>query len=242
MARTAWKDIYLLRVYEFAKAGMTERKMAMALGVSIQTFTIWEKKKKLFKQFLEEGRTFYKGKKNKDGKEISFREYVYQRLPDTVRKLWREIDKLDKAKSPRGLTEALLKRGGKRARQHLFLYAWTASNFSISVAMRKLCINKHTFTAWCKEEQFADLIDEVNWHKKNFFEDYLLKLVKGGDTSATIFANRTQNRDRGYNERVDINLSADILTTRHNVDDLELSTELKKELLKSLRKRNKIQQ
>lgn len=236
MAKTLWKTIYIFTAYELAKSGMTGVKIAKVLGVSHPTFRKWEEKKEAFRTAIREGR---KAHKINGSKGVSFRDYVFKRLPEDLRQLWRNLNKLDIARSGPEKIEALLAKGGKRVRQHLFLYAWVSANFSISNALGKVNLSRGTFDLWKeKDPEFAMLIDEINWHKKNFFEDHLCKLIKGGDTSATIFANETYNRDRGYSKRHDIDVKVSGETTHRviNIDAMKLDIKTRKAILLSIRK------
>lgn len=233
--KSVWKDEFLIRVYNLARTGLKESKIAKALGISMTSFNIWEVKKPAFKTALDMGRKEYK---NRDKKVYSFKDYVYDRLPDNLQKIWLAIDKIDTAKKGVNKIEAILARRGKNIRQHLFIYAWTASNFSVSQAMRKVNIGRAAFDDWKQDPEFAALVDEINWHKKNFFEDHLTKLVVSGDTSATIFVNKTLNKDRGYNEKIDVdmNLSGELNQNIKSIDLMKLPLEARKEVLKSMRK------
>ena len=236
MTITVWKDEFIIKVYNLARSGLTEQKMAHILGISLPTFRAWRGNKKLFRLAIQTGR---KERRNKDGSSINFREYVYQRLSCDLRKVWGKINKLDKKKSGLERIEAILDKKGKIVRQSLFIYAWTSGNFSISQALRKVNISRTTLERWKKDDSdFAKLLEEIVWHKKNFFEDHLCKLVAGGDTSAILFVNKTFNRDRGYNEKVemDVNLSGEVNQNVMNVDVLKLPLNTRKEILKSLRK------
>ena len=235
MAVSIYKDEFVIRVYQLAQQGLTETKISKILGISVATFRVWEKKKKAFKKALEMGRK----EGNPNNKDIvTFQDYVYKRLPRKLRKLWKEIDAFGTSASGIEKVEALLEKRGVRARQHLFLYAWTKSNFSISYALRKVNIGRSTFERWKdKDDNFLALVDNINWHKGNFFEDHLLKLVAGGDTSAILHVNKTFNRKRGYGEKtdIDINVSGGV-NINHTVDGKGLSIETRKAILKDMRK------
>jgi len=239
MGKSIWKIDFIFDAYELAKSGMLERKIAGVLGISHRTLLVWKDKKPSFGRALKRGRRSYKGKEGG----MSFRDYVYKRLSPELKRLWKEINKLDKKKTS-GVEriEALLAKRGVRVRQHLFIYAWTSANFSISSALNKVNLNRSTFDQWKNNDpEFAALVDEIHWHKQNFFEDHLCRLVAGGDTSATIFANKTINRGRGYDDskqRVDVNVKGEIKHTIVNIDDMELSIETRKEILEAIRKRN----
>lgn len=235
--KSKWKEQNVVKVYELAKSGLRESQIARVLGISKPTFLQWEKsqktEKRLFKQALILGRKAYRGR----GKKVkNFRDYVFQRLSTELKIIWNEINRLDEAETGVEKIEAILMNQGKRVRQHLFIYAWTASNFSISQALRKVNISRGTFESWKNHDpDFLKLIDEINWHKKNFFEDSLTQLVAGGDTSATIFANETLNKDRGYSKKMDIDINQTITQSTVNIDELELPLETRKQLLQAIR-------
>ena len=241
MAESKYKHEYIVEVYIAAKSGMTENQISKVLGISVHTLRVWEKKKKAFKIALEQGRAECRGKK---GKSLTFQEYVFGRLSYNNRKLWNKILKLSKntkkRKRPEDYLEQieiLLAKRGKYARQSLFMYAWVSSNFSISKALRTVNISRSTFELWKQDPDFHTLFKEMDWHKKNFFEEYLCMLVKGGNPAATIFANKTYNKDRGYNEKIEVNM--DILGEIDHgvisVDHLKLDLDTRKALLKARR-------
>jgi len=234
--RTVWKDDFIIEGYNLAGSGLKESQIAQVLGISLPTFRVWEKKKLPFGKAIKKGRKEYR---DKTGKTLSYRDYIYKRLSVDLRKVWNRINKLDKKKSGLERIEAILDRKGKRVRQELFIYAWISGNFSISEALRKVNISRTTLERWkTQDPDFAKLIEEIHWHKKNFFEDHLCRLVAGGDSGAIIFVNKTYNRDRGYNEKfdIDMNLRGEIDQNVMSVDVLKLPLETRKEILKSLRK------
>jgi len=234
MAKSIWQDKFIIEAYNLAKDGMTEAQISKVMGISVPTFRLWEKKKKLFKQALEQGRKEGRGK---DGKPYQFADYVYQRLPPDLRKIWKEIHAIEKAKGGVMKLEALLAHHGKRVRQYLFLHALAVSNFNISAAMRKLNLNRGTFDKWKDEPEFAQLVDDMDWFKGNFFESHLLKLIAGGDRAAIIFANETYNKTRGYNKKVEVNMNVEGNINQNivSVEGLKLPLKMRKELLERIR-------
>ena len=236
MGKSIWKDIFVFRAYELARAGLSEIRMAKALGISVPTFRVWESKKKVFKLAVEEGRKINK-RRGKDA--ANLRNYIFERLPKDLRKLWEKINKLDGKLTGAEKIEALLVKRGTTARQHLFVYAWVSGNFSLSQALRKVNIPRSTFDKWRNTDpDFAALIEEIDWHKKNFFEDHLVKLVAGGDVSSTIFVNKTYNRDRGYDDRkgIDIKVAGQITHSHVTMIDVSnLTLNARKEILNLLR-------
>lgn len=231
MKKQVWRDEMLIDVVLLARSGMTKQKIAKALGVSVTIFYKWLKRKSALRYALAKGRETSKGIEN-------FRTYVYNRLPQKLKDIWDSINAIEKKRNGVERVEAILKDAGKKARQHLFLYAYTTCGFNASEACRAVVIDRQTYEAWYKKDpEFHALFDEMEFHKKNYFEGALVDLVQARETSAVIFANRTYNADRGYGAKVEVKHSGEI---NHNVNvvpikDLDLDTDLKKALLQAIR-------
>jgi hypothetical protein len=243
ITKRKWKDKYIIQAYELIKNGSTEHQISKIFGIAFPTFRYWRETKPIFDMAIREGRKAYK---RKGIAQNNLKSYIYKRLSPELQELWKKLNKLDKAKCGTDRIEALLENKGTSIRQHLFLYALTSNNFSFSSALRKVNISKSTFDCWRKNDpEFSQLVEEINWHKKNFFEDHLTMLIRGGDTSATIFANRTYNKDRGYGvegNNLNLNLTQNI---QHNylpikVEQLNLPLEVRKEILKSIQEQKQL--
>jgi hypothetical protein len=230
----AWKQEHILTTYDLAKSGYVQEEIAKAIGVTVGTFINWKKKYPILRKALRKGCAYRKGEQHNG---FSFRDYVYERLSSECKETWDKINEIEKKKNGYAMIQSLLDQRGVTIRQHLFLYAWTSSNFSLSRACKKVCINRQTFINWCEtDSDFAELVEEIDWHKKNFFEEHLCKLVAGGDTAATIMVNKTYNADRGYGEKTKIEVETKE-THEHIVrlDVLGLSIEEKRMLLQKAR-------
>lgn len=241
MANTSphkWKDEYWFKIYDLARSGMTDCAIATAMGWSHRsTLFRFYRKKPALKEAVERVRA-------EGGKSETFRDYVHGRLPAKLKKLWDKI--LSWEEDPYGVdkVEAMLARRGQRVRQHLFFYALVHGNFNITEACRLVNISTTTFRQWLNlDPDFQALMEEIHWHKKNFFEGALINLVKNGDSAATIFVNRTVNRDRGYNDKhttdVNVSISGEVNHKHAQVTlkDLDLSLEARKEILQKLRQK-----
>lgn len=233
---TKFQSIMLISIYRYAKLGMPETAIADAVDVSASTFKYWKKLHPSIQQAIDMGRT-----DSKDGG--NWHKFVYDRLPQEVRALWDKICEWDELPNGIAKIEALLSDHGKSIRQQLFLYALIQSNFSWSRACAKVNIDKDTMDYWIQNDVgFADLVEEIQWHKGNFFEEHLVSLVRTGDTAATIFANRTFNKDRGYavKNELDIRHSG---TVEHSLDLTELvpflTQEVQAAILEAIRLRDK---
>ncbi len=77
-----------------------------------------------------------------------------------------------------------------------------------------------------------EVVKQTHEAKKDLFESALVGLVKQGEPSAVVFANKTLNRDRGYNDKVEV---THVLGEQHSVEDLQLSLEQRKEILAAIR-------
>jgi hypothetical protein len=231
-----YSDAIVFKVYELARSGLSDRKIQEYLQISIQGMIDWKRKYPLFQMALDEGRKHVNGQ---DG-QLTFREYVYKRLAPDLKKLWDEINACEREHNGVLRMEALFRQHGVQARQHLFLYALTASNFNASTACKKVGVTKETVDNWTeKDPRFARLMDEIHWHKGNFFESALVGAVKAGETGAILFANRTFNKDRGYGMKVEHEIKGTVNHLHVTVDferlQGKLSIEARRELLDAIK-------
>lgn len=231
---TKWKSKLLFKIYDMCRHGYSDSDIAKFLKVSPSTFQNWKKAHPEISDAQKVAKELYQSRLINGS--LTFREYLFRILPKKARKTWKRLNKLERAGSSMQRIDAMLDKKGKSVRQYLFIYTWMASNFNLSMAMKKLNVSKSMFENWRRNDpEFADLVDEVVFHKKNFFENSLLDLVAQGDSSAILFVNRTANRDRGYSEKMDVNV---LDSSRQNLLPLEeigLSLEDKKKLLEHIR-------
>ncbi len=233
MARKKWNNSNYVTGYELARSGLTDAKIAKAFGVSPKTLRMWKTKRGSFKEAIKRGRNVIETQLAK-----TFQEYIFNQLPSHLKDLWNKINAWEGHKNGIRRIEAMLRDAGKRARQNLFLYSLVNSNFNVSEALRTVNTSRKTFESWVTNEpEFAELMEEIHWHKGNFFEGALVRLVSWGDTPATIFANKTFNRERGYGDKTTIEVSGrvDHAHVHLTVDDLDLPIEVRKQILLALR-------
>lgn len=77
----------------------------------------------------------------------------------------------------------------------------------VSVACKASGISRYTFYEWLKKyPEFKEAIENSNAKeaKKDFIENALIQLINNKETSAVIFAAKTQLKDRGYIERTEV--------------------------------------
>jgi len=243
MAKSPWKTAHYVEAYKLARSGMSDKQIAGALGITVVTLRKWKDGKDGFAKAINDGREEANGE---SGAAASFQNYVYENLPPAIQVTWDRIFEAQLEENGVRKVEKLLRDKGKRTRQMLFLHAVIVSNFNVSQACRLVQTPRKTFETWATTDpDFSALVDGIMEVKRDFFESALVKLVKRGDSPAIIFANKTFNRERGYGEKttVDVNVAGSVkhLHAHVAVDELELSLDVRKQLLKAVRKRKAIE-
>ena len=86
-------------------------------------------------------------------------------------------------------------------RKQIFLEALQSSLGIIAAACKACGISRRTFYNWHRDDEaFRTAVDEITEMQLDYVEDRLLKLIKIGDTTATIFYLKTKGKKRGYSE------------------------------------------
>ena len=229
---SVWKDANYLKAYQLAKAGNKDKQIAAALGVTINTYNGWLQSKPALREAVDEGR--------KDAGDGKFLEYVHERLPEDLQETWHLILDMDEKKASPETVKELLAHHGVKARQILFVHALVHCNFNRSAACRLLGITTKMVEKWIdRDEAFQEMVKAVFQAKKDLFEESLVKLVKAGETAAVLFANRTLNKDRGYGNKVEVEVTGgvDHVHKHVGVEELGLTVAERKKLLAALRAR-----
>lgn len=227
---TKYNDTIPVRTYELLRSGMSLAKCGKLFGVSGTSFFGWIKKYPALKDAVDRAQQYKKG----EGGD-TFRQYVFGRLDPEARLVWKKMHRYEGCRSENKI-RAMLEKRGKLVRQSLFFYALIHANFNVSVALRKVCLSHAQFQAWMqRDSDFNKLVKEIDWHKGNYFEGALMKLVRDGDSAATIFASKTFNRNRGYNDKVEVDIHIE-----HKISPLQqslegLSVEDRKRILDNIR-------
>lgn len=228
-----WDTDYLQDTYALAREGKRFSQIGKAVGIRKQTWDNWKNKHPDLWRAYCRGRSQWKGLKASNH---SFQELVMERLPSSLRRLWDEINELEREENGVAKLEIILRKAGLRTRQYLFIHALMMSNFNESTARAKVNITSSEYKKWLRTDpEFVELVAEIELCKKDFFENALMDLVASRDTSAVLFANRTFNRDRGYTEGTTHKIEGSVEHRVVKVDDLGLTLEEKKRLLLKVR-------
>jgi hypothetical protein len=236
MPTTSWKAEFYVDAYELARSGLTDMKIARALGIKPDTLYSWKKSKPAFARAIERGRT---AGTQSEGLS-AFHDYVNKQLPPELMDLWDEIQAVRKEKNAIVRMEAIFAKRGLRARQHLFLHALSSYNFNKTKAATAVGISPRTVETWVNTDpNFGELMRVMADSQGSFFEECLVKSCKRGETAAIIFANKTFNKGRGYGEKIDVAIggSVDVNHKVTLVEELDLPIEMRKVLLDKLREK-----
>lgn len=235
--RAMWSPILLVRVYRLARLGMCDSDICKELGVSRQTFHRWIREKPELAEAMRMAE-----KERSEGETLP--EWIYRQISPELREVWDQVRAWHREENGVLKIEMLLADKGVRVRQQLFLHALCVCRFSASHALRMVNVSKREFDQWVSSDPcFSELVQEVEWHKGNYFERQLVKLVQEGNPQAVIFANKTLNSTRGYGARMkmDVQHSGAVL---HGVMDLGdllpyLSADTRLQVLEAIRRREK---
>lgn len=232
-----WQWIYLVEAYRLVRAGANYHEICTQLKIAFRSWENWLAKIPELKEAIAMARR----EKEEDGQ--SLHDWVFQRMSPDLQKLWRDIARWDKEKNGVAKIELMLEDRGKKVRQQLFLHALCLCHFNHSEACRRVNISRFTLHEWInKDPDFAALVEEMEWHKGNFYETALIKLVKAGVPGAVIAANRSYNSARGYGKKDKLDVSLNGTVQQSGILDLAelmpyLKHETRLEILDAIEKR-----
>jgi hypothetical protein len=162
--------------------------------------------------------------------------YVLANLSPKARAVWDKIMKLNSYEE----VDAVFKGHPVKLRQQLFCTAILFTGHDNSKALRMVGIDYNHLTKWKQDAEFLQMLEEVQWHKKQFFQKALIGLVAEGHPGAIVFVNRTVNADMGYSERLDLNVQGQAGNdVRWELDQLNLEPAVLKKVLEAVERKNK---
>lgn len=216
---------FLLRFYDAYLRENNIAKVASALGIVGSTLQLK----------IDSSKSLQKAQKLADELRTQniLSHYVLRNLSSEAQLTWK---KLTQAKSLETINE-IFKGKPIRLKQELFIHALTHSAFDLTSACRMIGINRNTVENWRHDLEFLQLLEEVQFHKKNFFESRLIGLVAEGHPQAVIFVNRTINADRGYNEKLTLETANQTPNTGFNIDELNLDIDTRRKILQAIQKK-----
>lgn len=70
-------------------------------------------------------------------------------------------------------------------------------------------VSRATFYNWCKEDaEFNEEVNQINEETLDFVESKLLKNIEKGEVTSIIFYLKTKGRNRGYQEKAEIDINS----------------------------------
>lgn len=235
-ARREWSAEHLIPVYELARSGRSNAQIFTAMGIPPATFKRWLVAHPELQNAIFKGRAVFDKKGSGSSGLKKFHDYLFDQLPPNLRGIWAELEVcFDPEVNDVVRMEALLAKCGERAKQQLWIHAFTISNFKKSAACKIVQIAPQTLDRWIEEDpDFAGLFQHVVKCKIDFFEDAFLDLVADRNPAATIHAAKTQLADRGYGDRAQqVNHAHEHIIVP--IDSLGLSLEERKNIRERIR-------
>ena len=225
-----YKEKLIIDIYSMARDGVSGASIAKALHVTGACFSQWKKTKKSVRYALKRG-----AEDRRKNTNLNWTEYISRQLPSHLQNTWEKITEYGRETNGYNKIEKLLSNESHHVKQELLVYAILICGFSISKALKKVSIPRKTFLYWAETDpDFVDLLNEVEQIKKDFYEEGLFKLVRAGDSPAIIFGNKTLNRDRGYGEVIETQISGMVGVMSLPISELGLPPEILRVILQAV--------
>lgn len=97
----------------------------------------------------------------------------------------------------------------KQQKKTLVIEYLKKSKGIVADACKNTGISRGTFYKWYKEdEDFKEQVDEINEATLDFVESKLLENIKKGEVTSIIFYLKTKGRNRGYQEKTEIDINS----------------------------------
>jgi hypothetical protein len=160
--------------------------------------------------------------------------YILSNLSPQARAIWDKITKLSTYEE----VDACFKNKPLKLRQQLFCTAVLYTSHDYAKALRIVGVPYGDFMRWRTDPEFSQMLEELQWHKKQFFHKSLMGLVAEGHPGAVIFVNRTVNADMGFSERLDLNVHGQVGGAGdYPLDQLDLPPAVLKQILEAVERK-----
>lgn len=219
---------FLIQLYDCFLRDMSLQMIAASLEIPQDTLVKWSHRNpdvKMVREMAEQRRE----------SQLEFKKFIMGRLSPQAKQIWDKISfyiESDDNTSPdcvRDIDDSI--------RKEIFLQALAASNWHTSKACRMAGISRSTALNWQQEPEFKSMMAELHEAKKDFFEEALMDLVACRYPGAVLFANRTQNADRGYNEKIQLEHTGQV-NHQFDLNELDLDIDTRRKILEAIRRKN----
>ena len=93
-------------------------------------------------------------------------------------------------------------------KKELMLEALEAELGNITRACKRINVGRRTHYDWmARDAEYRKMVTEISEQAIDFAEEHLLKQIKAGDTTATIFFLKTRGKHRGYEQVANVKYS-----------------------------------
>jgi len=226
--------IILLRVdcdKKETSRGTGVRRHAVEMGMELRRFQRY-----LIHPHWSKVREVVAANQSARSREKTFGHYVFKHLSPEAQKTWKELKFWSEHSGGQVQIMHILRNRGRKIRQELFIHALVSTHYDTSRALSMTGLAKSTLDHWVKQDfHFSQLMDEIQWHKKNFFEKAMMDLVADRNPLATVWVNKTVNADRGYSEKIQVQHS--IADAGFTFEELDLDADTRRKVLDAIRKR-----
>lgn len=97
----------------------------------------------------------------------------------------------------------------KQQKKTLVIEYLKMSKGIVAEACKATGISRGTFYNWYKEDaEFQEEVNQINEDTLDFVESKLLENIKKGEVTSIIFYLKTKGRNRGYQEKAEIDINA----------------------------------
>lgn len=218
------------RIWQAALAALTaanDKELSVALGISEERLRLWKSENPAFYRAIIAARS--RGSEaGQAGSVIA--KHIGTSLSPELKELWDTISGEDLSAKEAVMYNIATR--GDFDKQRLLIHALSVTRFDLNKCCRMLDISKAQLDEWAKNDpRFVKLWEEIHFQKKNFLESALMEKVAEGDTKSIIFANQTQNKDRGYGQSVEVTGRVEHVHAHIDVSKLDLDTETKSKIL-----------
>lgn len=228
---TMWKPRFVVDIYRLRRQGHSDRSIASALSTSAPNFINWKKSKASVRYALRQAE---KDKKELDS--MSIQDYIGNRLSSNVKDVFKQITGWNQERYGYTKVVKMLKTKPKQFQQELFVYTLIVNNLNVSRALKKLGIDRRVFKGWLENDiKFVEMMSEVKEMIGDFYQEGLLNLVAKGDSSATQFANKTFNRERGYGEVTEKRITSTLEVKSLPLEQLNLPVDILRTVLNAVK-------
>jgi hypothetical protein len=233
-----WDNRLYIQIFQLARSGLSDEKIAEAIGYSLIQFRRRKRKDPALKDAIQQGR-------NADvPASDQFKDYVYSKLPEELRWVWDEIMSFQETDNAIAKMEELMRDKGKRVKQRLFLYALYHFHFNYEKAMRMLDVSKKELERWTLEPEFSELLQEIEWHTSQYFGNKAMAMARKGHPAMVKFCAQSLDprfRKRPSEKNVNVSVSGQIGHAHVQVNKImeHLPLEQRKLLLDRIREEKK---